>query len=63
MKVKMNVTNADLKVGTVKINSISASSIVILGDAESFVPVNVSVTRGTTFPTPLPATISGGTGR
>jgi hypothetical protein len=54
MKVKMNVTNADVKIGGVKINSVSSSSIVIFGDAECFTPRNVSITRGVQSPRPIP---------
>ena len=54
MKVKMNVTNADLKIGGIKINSISSSSIVVFGDAECFHPKSVSVTRGIQTPRPIP---------
>lgn len=45
-KLKMDITNADLQIGDIKINSISTSSIVIFGDAKSFYPRNVSITRG-----------------
>ncbi|MBL0386737.1 hypothetical protein JJB07_08735 [Tumebacillus sp. ITR2] len=47
MKVRMYVENTgDVKIGDVKINSISSSAIVIFGDAECFTPHNVSITRG-----------------
>jgi hypothetical protein len=55
MKVKMKVTSADVQVGAVKINSISSSAIVIFGDAESFYPRNVSITRGIRAPRFVPA--------
>ena len=60
MKVKMNVTNADVKIGGVKINSVSSSSIIIFGDAECFTPRNVSITRGVQSPRLTPVGGSGG---
>ena len=62
MKVKMHVTNADLKVGGIKINSVSSASIVILGDAENFYPRNVSITRGLQVPQGAPAAGGGPVG-
>ncbi|MGZ4107262.1 MAG: spore gernimation protein GerPD [Tumebacillaceae bacterium] len=50
MKVKLEVTNGDLQIGDIKINSISSSSILIFGDAKSFYPSNVSISRGVQTP-------------
>jgi len=61
-KVKMEIQNADLQVGAVKINSVSSSSVVIFGDAESFFPRTVSVTRGLKTPRPFPSGGPGGPG-
>lgn len=60
MKVKMNITNGDIQVNDIKINSISSSAIVIFGDAKSFHPVNVSITRGVRTPQAIPNIGPGG---
>jgi hypothetical protein len=58
MKINLQVVNADLKIGGVKINSVSTSSIVIFGDAECFYPHTVAITRGA--PVSRPATAGPG---
>ncbi|KEO82890.1 hypothetical protein [Tumebacillus flagellatus] len=61
MKIKMYVENTgDLKIGDVKINSLSSSAIVIFGDAECFTPTNISITRGQTTPITVAQTGPGG---
>lgn len=60
MRVKMNVTNADLQIRDVRVNSVSSSSIIIFGDAKSFYPSNVSITRGVRTPTAIPNIGTGG---
>lgn len=60
MKVKLEVTNGDLQIGDIKINSISSSSILIFGDAKSFRPTNVSITRGVRTPVAIPNLGPGG---
>ncbi|ARU61624.1 hypothetical protein CBW65_11825 [Tumebacillus avium] len=46
-KVKLKVVNnGDLQVGMFKINSISSSSVVLLGDTEIITPQSVSISRG-----------------
>lgn len=60
MKLNMHVQNADLHIGGVKINSVSSSSIVIFGDAESFYPKVVSITRGVSAATIVPTAGPGG---
>lgn len=57
MKIKMHITNADLQVGAIKINNVSSSAVVILGDSEEIKPKSVSVTRG--IQAPLVVTPSG----
>jgi spore germination protein PD len=46
-KVKLKVVNnGDLQVAAFKINSISSSAVVLLGDAERITPRSVSISRG-----------------
>jgi len=56
MNVRLNVTNADLQIGGIKINSVSSSAIVILGDAQEINPQSVSITRGIQAPAPITPT-------
>jgi hypothetical protein len=61
MKVKMHIENkGDIKLGQVKINAISSSSVVIFGDAETLRPRNVSITRGVRTPVTIPSLGPGG---
>jgi hypothetical protein len=60
MKVKLDVTNGDLQIGDIKINSVTSSSIIIFGDAKSFHPTNVSITRGVQTPKAIPNIGPGG---
>jgi hypothetical protein len=47
-RIKMEVTNGDLMISFLKVNSVSNSGTVILGDAERISPRAVSFTRGVT---------------
>lgn len=46
-KVKLRVVNnGDLQVGMFKINSISSSAVVLLGDTEIVTPRSILISRG-----------------
>lgn len=63
MKVKMHVENkGDIKLGQIKINSVSGSSVVIFGDADTFRPKSVSITRGVRTPIAIPNISAGPVG-
>lgn len=46
-KVKLHVVNnGDLQVGMIKINSVTSSAVVLLGDTEIITPRSVLISRG-----------------
>ncbi|GIM46979.1 hypothetical protein DNHGIG_25280 [Collibacillus ludicampi] len=47
-RIKMDITNGDLLISYLKVNSVSNSGTVILGDAERITPRAVTFTRGVT---------------
>jgi hypothetical protein len=53
VKIKLEVTNVDLNVGAIKINSVSSSSVILLGDTEMLKPKSISITRGVVPPEPV----------
>lgn len=46
VQVNMYVQNGDIRLGYFKINAVSNSAVVILGDAETISPRAVSTSRG-----------------
>ncbi|ASS76390.1 hypothetical protein CIG75_16465 [Tumebacillus algifaecis] len=63
-KVKLNVVNnGDLQVGKFKINTVTASAVVLLGDAEIITPRTASVTRGVRPIGAIVPAVSGPVGR
>jgi hypothetical protein len=59
-RIKMDITNGDLLISYMKVNSVSNSGTVILGDAERITPRAVTFTRGVTPETVFAPTGPGG---
>jgi hypothetical protein len=59
-RIKMDITNGDLLISYLKVNSVSNSGTVILGDAERITPRAVTFTRGVTPETVFAPTGPGG---
>ena len=50
VNINMQVQNGDIQVGYIKINAISNSAVVILGDAETITPQSISTSTGIVGP-------------
>ncbi|GAX90236.1 hypothetical protein [Effusibacillus lacus] len=61
-QINMQVQNGDIQVGYIKINAVSNSAVVILGDAETITPTNISSSRGVLGPLLAPITTPPGSG-
>ncbi|WP_380027831.1 hypothetical protein [Effusibacillus consociatus] len=48
--INMQVQNGDIQVGYLKINAISNSAVVILGDAETITPTAIATSTGAVGP-------------
>lgn len=59
VQINMQIQNGDLHLGYLKINAVSNSGVVILGDAETINAESISTSRGVQGPLLAPVTGAG----
>lgn len=60
IQINMQIQNGDLHLNYLKINAVTNSAVVILGDAETITPESISISRGILGPLVAPVVAAAG---